>query len=440
VEKRWEKESISLYEGQAVVFTTRNSKKDWWQVRIKLPGSLGYAVRRSLRTLDRQEAIAMAQEIYLDARARYSQGITIDKYDWARLIDEYLATRSSESYCKRFRDTNQRYFAPFFGKLKDVEQIDDNSVLEFWRWRISYWKDHPKENHSGPGSQKPTYVALDPSYSTIRKERSYLRSVVRWGVDNRIIPRFPEINHPYTGDMKRDQSRRLGKKKRASFTAGDYDLLVRKLNGLCSRKTTYRPSQKRNWERLRLAVLLIRDGLCRPQEVYQLQYRQMRLETIDGEPWSLLTLHEHQSKTRQERLIVFENGHSCFEYVRRYRGFAKWDDDDDLIFASDRDRKRPAELIYLFNTLLEEWGLREDTAGRKRTLYSLRHFAIEQMLLRDIPPIAIAKLAGTSLKMINSFYDETGILQYRRFLNQNRKLYPFLVKDDEDEEGTGVKG
>jgi len=145
----------------------------------------------------------------------------------------------------------------------------------------------------------------------------------------------------------------------------------------------------------------------------------------------MLNLHSYQAKTGIERLVIFENGASCFHYVQRYRELAKWNEPTDLIFAAEKNRQRPRDLSYMFRKLTGDWGLRFDTAGRARSLYSIRHFAIEQMLLRSVPPIAIAKLAGTSLKMMHSFYDETSILQYKDRLNKNRTLYPFLVKPDE---------
>jgi hypothetical protein len=45
------------------------------------------------------------------------------------------------------------------------------------------------------------------------------------------------------------------------------------------------------------------------------------------------------------------------------------------------------------------------------------------MLLRGVPPLVIAKTAGTSLEMINNFYDETETWRYREHLNKNRTLY-----------------
>lgn len=428
-QRTWVDEEHVLFNGSLIVFTTRTSKKPWFQVRISLPGVAGYQIRKSLKTTDRNEAIHLATELYLDARARFSQGITIEKYTWDMLVDEYLSTRTGDNYIRQFTALNKRYFKPFFGKLKTIENITDDMILKFWRFRIDFWKNNDKTARTTTFRQRATFVAEEPSYATIRKERSQLRSILRYAADKRHIPTFPIIEHPYRHDKTRDQGHRINKRRRASFTRADYDTLTTKMSGLCRRKKWWRDIQKRNWEALRLAVLLIANGLIRPQELKLLRYNQIELINEGDESWTVIHLHDFQAKTGVPRQIICEDGSSCYHYIQRYREWALYKDEHDLIFASDNDKTTPKTFDYTFNQLLKEWNLKYDSAGRPRTLYSLRHFGIEQMLIRNVPPVAIAKIAGTSLKMITDFYDETGTWMYRQHLNKNRTLYPFLIKE-----------
>jgi len=425
----FERHRSVLFDGNVVVFATGTGEKLNFQVRIKLPSSDGYAIRKSLKTSIEHEAIHIATELYLDARARYSQGISLLKNSWGQLVEQYLATRSSKKYCELFRAINKRYFEKFFSTYEDIERITSEDVRSFWEWRLEYWINNPPEQHIGIASQKPTYIAIKPAYSTIQKEASYLRSVLRYAFNAKLMPTLPAVYHPYKKDSTKDESHLLNRKRRASFTQQDYKKLSAHIASMCANPKDTRTSSIRAKEALRCAVLLIANGAIRPMELYRVRFGQMKLENIAGENWSTITLSKYQSKTNRPRVIAFEGGDNPYVYVQRYREFAKWANDDDLIMASDSDREKPRDLSYLFSKYTQKWGIGHDDIGRKRTLYSLRHYCIEQMLIRGIPPMVVAKLAGHSVATLVSFYDETGIMMYLDELNKNRKIYPKLSRD-----------
>lgn len=423
-EKSWVEEEHVLFNGSVVVFTTKSSKKPWYQVRISLPGVNGYQTRKSLKTTDRNEAIHLATELYLDIRARHSQGLTLQTYDWGMLITEFLKSRNGENFKSQFAYKNKRYWVHFFGTLENIESIDEEMVKEYWKFRIDYWKNHPKAYFRGKDKGRATNVAKEPSYATIAKERSHLRSLFRYGFERRLMPTLVNIEHPYRGDKSRDQQHMLGKKKRASFDKDSYNQLITKMNGLCRRKSWYKISQKRNWEAMKLAILLTRESLIRPQELRALRFEQITTRSDGENIYTVIDIPASQAKTKRPRLIVCENGDAVYKYVQNFRKWAIHKEDHDLIFATDKRADQAKTFDYTWRVLLDKWGLRTDVEGRRRTLYSIRHFAIEQMLLRDVPPLVIAKMAGTSLEMINNFYDETETWLYRRYLDKGRKLFP----------------
>lgn len=429
--KSWEKESHSLFNGAAIVFTTKTSVKPWWQVRIKLPGTTGYALRKSLKTTDLSEAIKLASDMYLDMRARHSQGIPLETYSWDELADAYISTRNGQHYQKYFSFLQSRYFSPFFSKFSNVEVINDDTIREYWNWRIGYWTEHSKTSRSTPTARRATNVSESPSYATIRKEMSALRSVLRWAADRQIIPLYPTIEHPYLGDHSKDARHRLNRRRRATFTKEEYShKLLPAINGLCNRTAPLAPYKKRAHEALRLAILMIANTLLRPQEMYWLRYEQVQLVPEGDEIYTVIYLSEQQAKTKRRRTIICPNGNAMYEYVQRFRRFAKWSEPTDLIFASERTRTKPRDLTYQVRTRFKEWDLLEDMEGNRRSLYSLRHFAIERLLIENVPPAAIAKLAGTSLAMISRFYDDTDAWMYREQLHGHRKNFPRSVPDE----------
>ena len=58
----------------------------------------------------------------------------------------------------------------------------------------------------------------------------------------------------------------------------------------------------------------------------------------------------------------------------------------------------------LFNTILDELGLKFDRDGNRRTAYSLRHTYICLRLLQGADIYQVAKNCRTSVEMIEKFY------------------------------------
>jgi integrase len=75
-----------------------------------------------------------------------------------------------------------------------------------------------------------------------------------------------------------------------------------------------------------------------------------------------------------------------------------------------RNNPKPTDLIFpkthreMFNTILEEEGLKKDREGQPRTAYSLRHTYICLRLLEGADIYQIAKNCRTSVEMIEKFY------------------------------------
>jgi hypothetical protein len=61
---------------------------------------------------------------------------------------------------------------------------------------------------------------------------------------------------------------------------------------------------------------------------------------------------------------------------------------------------------------MKDCGLKYDWQGRGRSLYSLRHYFITTRLQAGTDPYRLAKLCGTSVRMIETFYDESETEDY----------------------------
>jgi hypothetical protein len=81
-----------------------------------------------------------------------------------------------------------------------------------------------------------------------------------------------------------------------------------------------------------------------------------------------------------------------------------------LFLPQHKDRDHALKILsVMFSWVLEDLGLKQNTHGGNRTLYSLRHSAITFRLLygSGIDLLTLARNARTSVDMIQRFYAST---------------------------------
>jgi integrase len=130
----------------------------------------------------------------------------------------------------------------------------------------------------------------------------------------------------------------------------------------------------------------------RPDEARRLQYRDVAIVTDEG--------------TDQRILEIEVRGKRGVGYCKSMPGAVK-------PFERMRERNRPASnevAIFgniqreLFNTVLDELGLKTDRDGQRRSAYSLRHTYICFRLMEGADIYQLAKNCRTSVEMIQKFY------------------------------------
>jgi integrase len=86
--------------------------------------------------------------------------------------------------------------------------------------------------------------------------------------------------------------------------------------------------------------------------------------------------------------------------------------DTDPVFAAPNGR-RLTSLNNSLNALLEAANLKTDHRGKKRDAYSFRHFYISQQLRAGVDVFALARNTGTSPDMIDKFYGQVDVEQFK---------------------------
>ena len=125
-----------------------------------------------------------------------------------------------------------------------------------------------------------------------------------------------------------------------------------------------------------------------------------------------------RGKGKSREFIPLEYG--LTEFDRLWRMWKSHHDDiepadSDPVFAAP-DGRRLTSINKSLNSLLEAAGLKEDHRGKKRDAYSFRHFYISQQLRAGVDVFVLARNTGTSPDMIDKFYGQVSVEQFKDVL------------------------
>ncbi len=178
--------------------------------------------------------------------------------------------------------------------------------------------------------------------------------------------------------------------RRAWFSPEEYKTLY-----TATRERALKPKNprwKKACENLHDYVLFMANTGLRPDEARRLQYRDVTIVNDES--------------TSQRILEIEVRGKRGVGYCKSMPGAVK-------PIERMRERNRPASgeiAIFgniqreLFNTVLEELGLKTDRDGQRRSAYSLRHTYICFRLMEGADIYQLAKNCRTSVEMIQKFY------------------------------------
>jgi integrase len=208
------------------------------------------------------------------------------------------------------------------------------------------------------------------------------RQVYRTAIRQGWFHHPPDLSAPYKASGKVVH--------RAWFSPEEYKTLYQ-----ATRERARNPKKER-WrkecENFHDYVLFMANTGLRPDEAARLQYRDVTVVTDDD---------------TQIRILEIE--------VRGKRGVGYCKSMPGAVTPFERLGKRnepptPDTVTFgnvqreLFNTVLDELGLKIDRDGQRRTAYSLRHTYICMRLMEGADIYQVAKNCRTSVEMIEKFY------------------------------------
>lgn len=375
--------TASLLDQTSTLFKRPTSSK--WQIRFKLPSGNWHAASTGQANL--ADAKPAGIEIQQRVLTQLAAGESISKKTFGEVAAEEIAAMrralDNSRAPKTYRDyifAINKYLIPFFGKTP-VASIRDETVEDFSAWR-------------------EVKMAREPKASTMRNHASAYNRVIKLARRQGLIPAeraFPDL--PIAGEKSQ---------ARPAFSQPEMDDLL---------------AFMADWElggRLRMSRLMRRlcrsyvefllyTGIRHGTEARALRWRHLQWHHsgeqrylrvwVSGKTGPRYLIARHQAIPALERLADWQDlGFADLNEVINARL-------DRLVFAYP-DGRTPYQMEGVFRTLMRDSGLALDTAGRNRTLYSLRHTYATFALAAGVDIHTLARQMGTSIAMIERHYSK----------------------------------
>jgi integrase len=360
-------EKHTILGGKVHVYRRDNSSL--WQCSTYLAG-------KNRRVSTKEDGLAKAKDFaedwYLGLRGKVRNGeITSEKTFREAAVQferEYQIITEGQRNAEYVQGHSTRlrvHLLPFFGDM-GLSEITPGQIQEY---RIHRHEEAVKD-HGKP-----------PARSTMHQEIVVLRQTLKAAVRHRWLDRLPDLSEPYRASGKVSH--------RAWFSPEEYKQLYE-----ATRRRAHNPKNPRyKWESEQLHdyVLFMANTGLRPDEANHLEYRDVKIVDDQGSNETILEI-----EVRGKRGVGY-----CKSTSGAVRPFQR---------LVERNKPQPTDLIFekthrqLFNTILDEEGLKKDREGQPRTAYSLRHTYICLRLMEGADIYQIAKNCRTSVEMIEKYY------------------------------------
>jgi integrase len=360
-------EKHTILGGKVHVYRRDNSSR--WQCATYLAG-------KNRRVSTHEDSLAKAKDFaedwYLQLRGKARAGeLRSEKtfrdaaVQFEREFQIITQGQRNAEYVKGHSTRLKLHLLPFFGDM-GLSEITPGQVQEY---RIHRHEKAVKE-HGKP-----------PARNTMHQEIVVLRQTLKTAVRHGWLDRLPDLTEPYRASGKISH--------RGWFSPEEYKKLY-----TATRERARNPKNPRyKWESEQLHdyVLFMANTGLRPDEANRLEYRDVKIVTDDGTRETILEI-----EVRGKRGVGY-----CKSMSGAVRPFQR---------LVERNKPQPTDPIFpkthreLFNTILDEEGLKKDREGQSRTAYSLRHTYICMRLMEGADIYQIAKNCRTSVEMIEKYY------------------------------------
>jgi integrase len=371
----------------------RRPDSERWQAHFKVD-AIGKWIRKATGTPNLEKAKAFAEEQWFEAKvlARAGHPVVSKKFkSVADVVLRDLEIKVAEDKTKRGSNNDyisaiNGYLIPFFGGY-NVDRINQAVFTEFCEWR----------------RQK---VGRELSHSAQANHNAALSLVFDYAIER-----------AYMSNMQKPVLKNTGEHggRRPDFSSQEVLHMASKFADWVQKGRIGRTRELR--ELLSIYVPFAAATGMRPgTEMEYLEWRHIELRDVGLEK-PVLYARIQKGKTVKKNKPMFAVFHeSCKTYLARLIELAPelqgktleqvLDEKHESRVFRPRNGVQPTHLIAQFSQFLQDLDmLLCPTTGQERTLYSLRHFAITQMIAKGLTAEQIQAQVRTSATMIAKFYN-----------------------------------
>ena len=388
------------------VYRTTHSG-DVYQMRMWISDEKKY-IRKTLKTRDKELAIATAKKEFFQYQARIQSGEKIFSISAKEMRDKYLQHVEqlvAGSQISKGRATNiktfTKHFMEFVGEKSKVQSIDRRKFIEYRPFR-----------------QK---AKGDIRMSVVQNEAATIKQMYRWAIEEGFVT---QKQMPDFGKIKVDQH----ESDVEAYTMQEYLWLVQQSTNWHKKVGQLHPNRNEEIyyrQAINDFVLLMGHYGMRTGELCQIKFGDT---TVFQDGTARIVIRKEVSKVKKQRVLRGIKG----DVIARRRERSPFKENDNYLFSHyTKDAEIPRDKLYeYYRALCKIVKEKNPEFDDTKSLYSLRHLWITtQLLAQTVSPYKIAKYAGTSLKQITATYDNIDDEQIGKELLKVR--VKFDVKNDE---------
>ena len=358
-----------------------------WQARVKLADGSWH--RFSTKTESVERATELAMKFFYTSEDRLKNNLPQSTRKFRRVAEfardrmhEELTSGGGHVVFKDYITALDKYLIPFFGNY-DVANIDAKALVEFGKWRTAQ-------------------LGRKAHHSTINTHNTALNRVLDEAEQRGWIT--PAIRPKPINDG-------IKTKSRGSFTKEEYKTIYEALRTF--HKGSVNPMTQATREVLRNYVLVLANtGMRHGTEALNLKWKHL-LWIKDGDETYLGLFVD--GKTGQRPLIARDRAIRPLERQLELNPNIQGQTLDEVIETKLDEyvfvtrlgtRAARANLSRAFEALLTQLKIIYGADGKKRTLYSWRHFYATLDLQRGISTHALSRQMGNSTGVLDRFYSK----------------------------------
>lgn len=376
---------IYLRDGEVVLY--KRSSTPIYQCRYKLEGK-GW-VRVSTHKASLENAVAVACDLYDEARYRHKLGLAHTTQNFAHIAEatlkelrQQIDLGKGKTAFHSYVSCIEKYFIPYFGE-KYLEQLTHNDITEFELWRNRQMGKLPKAstlNNFSSAWNRLLATAVNKGWIS---ERAPIPKLNGGGLKSQARPAFSreEIDHLLVYMETWEGRGRLAVEREMRPLLRDY------------------------------VEMLLLTGMRHGTEALGIDWRNIEWHTHEGKKYLRLWV---SGKTGGRWLIAKHRALDVLKRLHHRQNDIKHISFDELLKTRVTHKLfrfsngyQPPSLNGTFRRLMRDSGLEKNSEGQTRTLYSLRHtYATLELLENGTDIHTLAKQMGNSALMIERHYSK----------------------------------